>query len=444
MFFIEKLLELLLLFDYRDFKSTQIHIFISCLSEYRGMHNITGMRKMIILPKLNDQGGDLSKKWFVFYSYRNPKTDKMQQFRIYKGLKECKSRKTRYRFAEKIISELSRKLKQGWNPIESDEDVIYEDNLMYNCIAKEQGRLRKSKRTIDVLLSGFMDHQKNKISKKTYQTYLSKIRRFSKFLKSCNRNNDISEIKPSDLYDFFSFLNNDLKIVRVTYLNYRQKLNEFFEYLRKTKVIHTNPFKLVELPDNRKVADEAAKPFNEKLLQVLTEEIKKDPELWLAVQLEFYCYIRPKEIRFLKVKDFELYSGVITIPPDISKNGKKQSVAIPRDFLHQLVEVYELHKYPEDYYVIGKDQGGRPGKKHYGHNYLGLKFRRIRKKLNIPEHYKLYSFKHTGAIMASNAGIPVKDIQMQMRHHSLDVTDKYLAKMRGVDSDAIKYKFPKL
>jgi len=30
-------------------------------------------KKMIILPRLNNCSGDLSKKWFVYYSVRNPK-----------------------------------------------------------------------------------------------------------------------------------------------------------------------------------------------------------------------------------------------------------------------------------------------------------------------------------------------------------------------------------
>ena len=38
-------------------------------------------KKIVILPKLNDAGGDLSKKWFVYYSVRDPRPDKMKRFR---------------------------------------------------------------------------------------------------------------------------------------------------------------------------------------------------------------------------------------------------------------------------------------------------------------------------------------------------------------------------
>ncbi|MCX6269628.1 MAG: hypothetical protein NTU44_00125 [Bacteroidetes bacterium] len=39
--------------------------------------------------------------------------------------------------------------------------------------------------------------------------------------------------------------------------------------------------------------------------------------------------------------------------------------------------------------------------------------------------------KHTGAVEASKY-IPVKDLQMQLRHHSLDQVDAYLRQMKAV------------
>ena len=86
----------------------------------------------------------------------------------------------------------------------------------------------------------------------------------------------------------------------------------------------------------------------------------------------------------------------------------------------------------------------KPGTKPPGKNTLRNRFNKYRDAMNMSKDYKFYSWKHTGGIFASNAGIPVKDIQIQMRHHSLDVTDKYLRKMRGIDSDYLKNRFPKL
>jgi hypothetical protein len=47
---------------------------------------MTRRRKEIIMPHLNDNNGDLTKKWYVEYSIRNPKNGKMERIRIYDGI----------------------------------------------------------------------------------------------------------------------------------------------------------------------------------------------------------------------------------------------------------------------------------------------------------------------------------------------------------------------
>lgn len=47
--------------------------------------------KVAILPKLYDANGDIRKKWFVYFSYRNPADNKMTRFRVFEGF-GCKIR----------------------------------------------------------------------------------------------------------------------------------------------------------------------------------------------------------------------------------------------------------------------------------------------------------------------------------------------------------------
>lgn len=72
--------------------------------------------KLITLPQLNDCGGDIKKRWFVYYSVKDPRTGKMKRFKYYKGLNKIKVSKARYAKSVEIINELSGKLKSGWNP----------------------------------------------------------------------------------------------------------------------------------------------------------------------------------------------------------------------------------------------------------------------------------------------------------------------------------------
>ena len=69
-------------------------------------------------------------------------------------------------------------------------------------------------------------------------------------------------------------------------------------------------------------------------------------------------------------------------------------------------------------------------------------FDKIRKLINLPRDYKLYSFKHTGNVMAVKAGIGLKELQMQNGHHSLDQLNAYLRQMIGTESEALRTKGP--
>lgn len=70
--------------------------------------------------------------------------------------------------------------------------------------------------------------------------------------------------------------------------------------------------------------------------------------------------------------------------------------------------------------------------------------RLIRKIFGFGKGYTLYSWKHTGAIQAVKAGIGVKELQIQLRHHSLDMVNQYLRQMGVWDLGQLQEKFPGL
>jgi integrase len=196
------------------------------------------------------------------------------------------------------------------------------------------------------------------------------------------------------------------------------------------------------MPKMRQLVDNSPIPINEMDIEKFKEQIsKKDPQLWLASQFIFYCFIRPgTELRLMKIRWIDFSRKIITIPGEFSKNGKVQPIVVPGHFMKLLIEEYYLNKYDLDFYVFSLY--GRPGETPLGKNTLRNRFNSHRDNLGLSKDYKFYSWKHTGARAASDAGIPVKDIQMQMRHHSLDVTDKYLRKLKGFESEALKNRFP--
>ena len=117
-----------------------------------------------------------------------------------------------------------------------------------------------------------------------------------------------------------------------------------------------------------------------------------------------------------------------------------KTVVIPEPFLKYLIEV-GIDQYPAEFYLFGNK--GIPGEIHLGKNHLYNQFVKVRTALNLPKDYKLYSFKHTGAVKASKV-VTIKDLQMQLRHSDLGMVDEYLKQMQVTDSDDLRDKFPEM
>lgn len=57
---------------------------------------------------------------------------------------------------------------------------------------------------------------------------------------------------------------------------------------------------------------------------VLTAYMRRnDPQLWLFCQMEYYCAIRPNELRQLRIQDIDFTRRLIRVPCTISKTDKQ-------------------------------------------------------------------------------------------------------------------------
>lgn len=399
------------------------------------------------MPRLKDRRGDVNKTWYVEYKVRDSRTDKMRPFRVQGDLNRLHGKtknetiELRTKSAQVIIDTFTAKLRGGWSPF-ADDKVIYEDEIEYHNAAIIYGRRKTANITIRSYASQYLSELRRKIKPKTFESYLSKIRKFVLWVENEQLGDvDVSSITPDVMRKFFNFLI-DKKLSKRTVEKYGHNIRALFDGLIAIKKIHDNP--VVDIPSIPPTKDFSAKPIRPDDMTRLKAEVQRcDPQLWLAMQFEFYCFIRPgTELRLMRVGWVDTFTNTVTIPEEFSKNGKAQPVVIPAQFMEILIKDFFIDRYNKDFYLFGRNR--MPGTEALGKNTLRTRFNVIRDRLGMSKEYKFYSMKHTGAIMASNAGIPIKDIQMQMRHHSLDVTDKYLRKMKGIDSDALKNKFPTL
>lgn len=176
-----------------------------------------------------------------------------------------------------------------------------------------------------------------------------------------------------------------------------------------------------------------------KLLRIYIQSLK--PHFWLACALQYYCFIRPNELRYLRIADIDFVRHKIFLSHTFTKNKKDQFVSIPvplRDLLKP------LNNLDPRLYIFGYNRDFKPSKKLLTRGRLGMYFTQVLQTLGIEGRYSFYSLKHTGVERAVRAGVNIKEIQVQLRHHSLDMVNEYLKNLGVFELKDIDDKFPPL
>lgn len=393
----------------------------------------------VVLPHLVDSDGDLTKDWYVEYSMRNPYTGQMKRFREYAGFKKLKTAEERYALAENVVNGLISRLKSGWTPFERTK-TTYEDNITMETITKRWGAMKEGVVNIRVHLSEFLGVKKASVSKRSYQTYQSKLRIFCEWAEHNGLDQiHVGYITQEHIQEFLKTLVEEKDLSRLSIEKYTQILHSFFDYLiKRKKLMKENP--ATNMPRLGKVVDKAAKPIPDKERSLLLAAMRKyDRQLWIVCQVEYYCAIRPAELRLLKVRDIDFDNGVIRVPNTISKNRLSEVVTMPQQLVRLLLnEGYG--KVNADYYLFSAS--GKPGERCLGKNSFRNRFNILRNKLRLSAEYKLYSFKHTGGVKLVNAGIDTWELQRHFRHKSIETTERYIRRNFAVKSDKLKNEFP--
>ncbi len=396
-------------------------------------------KAVVVMPHLVDAGGDINKNWFVEYSLRDPYTGEMKRFREYSGFSKLYSAEERYKHAERIIQDLSGKIASGWSPF-SQQKSTYVDNILMNNVAQRWGNERNGVVNIRKHLSDFLELKKVCVSKKSFQTYQSKMRIFCEWSEHNKVDQlHVSRVTTGHIQDFLRDIATANGLSRLTMQKYAQILHSFFDYLMKdVGCIEVNP--VIAIPKLGKVVDEAAKPIPDDDRRLLMSAMRKyDRQLWIVCLLQYYCAIRPGECRLLKVGDLDFNSETIRVPKDVSKNREGETVVMPAQLVRQL----KREGYAEaerGLYLFSAS--GTPGDRPLGKNYFRNHFNLLRDKLGLSQDYKLYSFKYTGGVALVNAGIDTWELQRHFRHKSIDTTEHYIRKNFAVKSDKIKNHFP--
>lgn len=398
-------------------------------------------QKLFRTPRLFDQGGDLSKPWWVEIGYRDPIDGKMKRKRYQEGFAQLRTKKERYKFGEELINNLTAKLLKGWIPTDdTNKQIVYVDDLEYHQAAQIYGRKRKANKNVRFYASEYVTLQKNTKAKKTYESYRGKLREFVSWLEREKLiDNDLSTFKHTVILQFFDHLIVDRKLAGKTVEKYKITLVRFWQYLIERKIVFESPIGKIELPEEGE--DFSAIPFlDEDLMHLLPILKAEDPQLFLAAMLQYFCFIRPgDELLKLKLNQVNFAARTIHIPKHIAKKRVERTIDMPDQVYAILVE-HGIQNYGKDVFLIGPF--GRPGARQIGYNTLRERFNKYRDRLGLTDLYKWYSFKHTGAGKLLESGATIIEIMNQLGHTDIASTYRYIRRHFGDRSEHVRTKFP--
>ncbi len=350
----------------------------------------------------------LNKRWYVTVLVQKEESVRLKFVRWW--IPNHPTIEKREAEAEKIVENFK---KNGYNPKpkqERKQGATHQLQLLFELLEEEKPRLRRSTRIgFGCILKVFNDW--------------------------CVKEK-ITMIKHEHAQRFF---NDQLNLGKKpkTVNTYRGLLNSYFLKLIDLKRTNSNPFAKIK---SIKSSPNGSSYFKTVQIEELkTYMLKELPFLWFAVRYNYYCFIRPGELRQLKIGNIDFDEWLIKVPNTISKNKKEQFVVIP-DALKKEIAHLRLHSYPSDFFLVGRD--GLPAEEPVPFNFWSRHHLIMLRQLKYSSNYNLYSWKHTGVCRAYKAGIGLKELQLQLRHHSLDMVKVYLESLGILDFKNIKEIFP--
>lgn len=369
-----------------------------------------------LLPKIVDAGGDLSARWYVEYKFKHPETNQYVKFREWISSK-LNTRTARYAKATEFKKTITIKLQTGYNPFETIQ-INY---------------------SISEAFTEILNLKKAVTGKRTEVAYGSASKIFLDWLEVKNW----LHLKPCvfDKYKaqmFLDYLLLERKISNRTHNNYLSILRTIFDSFFKRDYISVNVWKQFS---KLKPKETNLSFFNAQERKQIAEILTKEHyQLYCVALLIYYCYLRPAEIVRLKITDIDFVKNQIIVKGSQSKNGRTQ-IVVMHPSLVECLKGLDLDKFPPHYNVFATSKRLLPSSTEIAPTRIADAWRKnIKVKYNIDKN--IYDFKPSGVSEALESGIHAREIQLQIRHHSLDQTQIYLDKISNIAGQVFREKMP--
>lgn len=352
-----------------------------------------------------DRKHALSKNWYVYYSYRNPKTGRLKrQINIKAGANYYKDKKSRYHILSKLKESLEYVLSKGFNPYGDNSSLA---EFIEQLLSSDEKKINKTK-TIAEKRTFIEETEpiaivypikkafnlafqiKSKVqSENSHANFRSRINRFIKWLQkeSIDLEGDISIINKKLV---IQYLNTVLQTTSSRNRNNtRTDISSLFQTLEDNEIIYDNFIKKINV---LKAIPERNKTYTSTQEKEIFAYLKEhDTILYLFVQFVSYNYLRPIEVCRLKIGDLDLKDKRLYVR---AKNKPVKIKIIPDILIDQLPNISNLDK---DHFLFTPDKFGGEWetKENNKRDFFTKQFKKIKDHFGLDKNYGLYSFRHT-------------------------------------------------
>lgn len=278
---------------------------------------------------------------------------------------------------------------------------------------------------LDVLRRYKIDMNIRGLAESTQNAYVSDIHRWFMFIYEYQHNKSVTELGEDDLTEFLYFCQtHGNSSARVQFLV--STLSSFYKFLRKKRIIVENPLDFIDMPKSGPsvrvqsfLSPTQVALMREKLIRI------GDIQLRAYAMFSISTMARSHAVASIKWSQVDFNSNAVH--DVLEKEGKVVELYFSDEVKYALLE---LKKYREDH--SQEDYGyvfhtSRTKDHPVDNSTLNNWCKQIGKLIDVPTLHT-HDFRHTGASILLNAGMPLEDVSSLLHHESMDTTRKYYIK----------------
>lgn len=353
-------------------------------------------------------------RWYIEWYEKNPMNGQMQRIRQTFGLNRIKKKSTRKKQADMLLNRIY-------------QTLLEQGAYYFHTGVQASGHRRRS---LQAALEKIEQIKYASVRKASRNSYASIVRRFRTWCADHQYlSGNVEEFSRAMAVAYLDEIRMDSRVGARSFNNHLSTLRSFFAEMLQRDWIQANPFAGIR---RQRVKEKNRRCFTTQEAAAVVEEAQRQ-NCWLlrAILLQYYGFIRPKEIRWLKFGYFE--QGLVHLPGKITKTGRARSVTLPQS-IRSFFSGDIFESFPSTYFLFGP--GIRPGPaRPCGKNAFNMAHGQILKALEAKgkiadrSGLSFYSWKDSGITDLSRE-VPLLSLMKQAGHQDPNETVKYYDRRR--------------